>query len=73
MKAGAHVGPLYVKDIVGHAANAILTADRYNLRLVPAWLRMFLRLILTELRRALAIYPTLKSACWRTAIQEEQW
>jgi hypothetical protein len=34
MKPGAHVGRCYIKDIVHDAANAILTAVGYNLRLV---------------------------------------
>jgi hypothetical protein len=35
----------------------------YNLRVVLAWLRVFLRLILTALLRSFAIPPPLRSAC----------
>ena len=45
------------------AANATLTAVGYNFRLVLAWLRMLLRLILTALLQSFTIPPTLKSAC----------
>ena len=47
----------------GDAANVILTAVGYNLRLVLAWLRAFLRVILHALIRALATPSPLKPAC----------
>jgi hypothetical protein len=53
MKAEGHLDRCYLKGATGDAANAILTAVGYNLRLVLAWLRMLLRLILT----ALGAYP----------------
>ena len=46
----------------GDAANAILTAVGYNLRLVLAWLRILLRSILNALRRAFTFQIALKSA-----------
>jgi hypothetical protein len=45
----------------GDAANAILSAVGYNLRLL-AWLRMILRVVLLALVRTLAIQPAVKSA-----------
>jgi IS5 family transposase len=43
MKAEGHLGRCYLKGRAGDAANVILTAVGYNLRLVLAWLRMILR------------------------------
>jgi IS5 family transposase len=63
MKAEGHLGRCYLKGRAGDAANAILTAAGYNFRRVLAWLRDFLRLILTALLCALDIRPALKSAC----------
>ena len=62
MKAEGHLGRCYLKGTAGDAANAILTAVGHNLRLVLAWLRMLLRLILEALWRSLAVHPGLKSA-----------
>jgi hypothetical protein len=44
MKTDGHLGRCYLKDRHGDAANAILSAVGYNLRLVFAWLRIVLRL-----------------------------
>jgi transposase, IS5 family len=63
MKAEGHLGRCYLKGNAGDAANAILTAVGYNFRLVLAWLRMLLRLILTALFGALIARPPLKLAC----------
>jgi IS5 family transposase len=63
MKNEGHLGRCYLKGRNGDAANAILTAVGYNFRLVLAWLRMLLRLILTALLQSFTIPPTLKSAC----------
>lgn len=54
MKAEGHLGQCYLKGSAGDAANAILTAVGHNLRLILAWLRILLSLILTTLRSALA-------------------
>jgi len=63
MKAGGHLDRCYLKGAAGDAANAILSAVGYNLRLVLAWLRTLLRLILIALFRPLIACPQLKSAC----------
>ena len=62
MKAEGHLGRCYLKGTAGDAANAILTAVGHNLRLVLAWLRILLCLILAALRSALADDPKLKLA-----------
>jgi transposase, IS5 family len=60
MKAEGHLGRCYLKGREGDAANVLLTAVGYNLRLVLAWLRILLRLFLAALCQALAILPTSK-------------
>jgi IS5 family transposase len=62
MKAEGHLGRCYLKGRDGDAANAILSAVGYNLRLVLAWLRVILRSILVALFRRGVIPPVLKSA-----------
>ena len=62
MKAEGHLGRCHLKGTAGDAANAILTAVGHNLRLVLAWLRILLRLILTALRSAFAAHPEFKLA-----------
>jgi IS5 family transposase len=62
MKTDGHLGRCYLKGRDGDAANVILSAVGHNLRLVLAWLRILLRLILITLWRALAVPPSLKSA-----------
>ena len=62
MKSEGHLGRCYLKGTAGDAANAILTAVGHNLRLVLAWLRILLCLILAALRSALAADPKLKLA-----------
>ena len=62
MKAEGHLGRCYLKGTAGDAANAILTAVGHNIRLVLAWLRMLLRLILIALWHRLAIRSVLKLA-----------
>jgi len=61
MKAEGHLDRCYLKGAAGDAANAILSAVGYNLRLVLAWLRMLLRLILIALFAAIRVHPDLKS------------
>ena len=51
MKTDGHLGRCYLKGREGDAANAVLSAVGYNLRLVLAWLRTFLRLILLAFLR----------------------
>jgi IS5 family transposase len=62
MKADGHLGRCYLKGRDGDAANTILSAVGYNLRLVLAWLRMLLHLILVALLRTFDIQPPIKSA-----------
>jgi transposase, IS5 family len=62
MKAEGHLGRCYLKGRHGDAANAILSAVGHNLRLVLAWLRMILRVILVELFRTSPTSQLLKSA-----------
>ena len=61
MKTDGHLGRCYLKGAAGDAANVILSAVGHNLRLVLAWLRILLRLILIALGR-LFIIPTLNPA-----------
>ena len=51
-----------LKGRAGDAANVILSAVGYNLRLVLAWLRMILRVVLLALLQIFAIQPVLKPA-----------
>jgi transposase, IS5 family len=62
MKTDGHLGRCYLKGREGDAANVVLTAAGYNLRLVLAWLSSLLRLILLALWRAITVMPTLKWA-----------
>jgi IS5 family transposase len=49
MKNDGHLGRNYLKGRAGDAANAVLSAIGHNFRLILAWLRMILRLILETL------------------------
>ena len=51
-----------IEAVIGHMKTDGHTAVGYNLRLVLAWLRMLLRLILGALLQALALRPPLKEA-----------
>src|SRR5262249_58956603 len=62
MKAEGHLGRCYLKGRAGDAANVILSAVGYNLRLVLAWLRIILRVILLALLQTFTIRPALKPA-----------
>ena len=63
MKNEGRLGRCWLKGCEGDAANVILSAVGYNFRLVLAWLRAFLRLILSALIQALGPPSALKSAC----------
>jgi IS5 family transposase len=63
MKTDGHLGRCFLKGREGDAANVVLSAVGHNLRLVLAWLRLLLRLILGALLRVLVPTPALKSAC----------
>ena len=62
MKAEGHLGRCYLKGRAGDAANVILSAVGYNLRLVLAWLRTILRVVLLALFQTFAIRLALKLA-----------
>jgi IS5 family transposase len=62
MKTNGHLGRCHLKGRAGDAANAVLTAVGYNFRLVLAWLRALLRLILATLLSAFVAQQALKSA-----------
>lgn len=47
MKNDGHLGRNFLKGYQGDQANAVLTAVGYNFRLILAWMRLLLRLILT--------------------------
>lgn len=55
MKAEGHLGRCCLKGTAGDAANAILTAVGHNLRLVLAWIRILLRLILAALQSTITL------------------
>src|SRR3974390_1238243 len=59
MKRDGHFGRCYLKGYAGDAANAVLSAVGHNLRLVLAWLRSLLRLILIALQQLLIQPPEL--------------
>src|SRR5216117_1130021 len=62
MKAEGHLGRCYLKGRAGDAANVILSAVGYNLRLVLAWLSTILRVVLLALFQTFAIRLALKPA-----------
>jgi IS5 family transposase len=62
MKTDGHLGRCYLKGQAGDAANAILTAIGYNLRLVLAWLRALLSQILAALLTQLLSHPAFNRA-----------
>jgi len=66
MKTDGHLGRCYLKGRAGDAANALLTAVGYNLRLILAWLKTLLCLILTALTQAFTTRSVLKSAWFQS-------
>src|SRR6202035_1431494 len=62
LKTDGHLGRCYLKGHAGDAANIVLTAVGYNLRLVLAWLRALLTQILRALLPNLLARPSLKWA-----------
>jgi transposase, IS5 family len=62
MKTDGHLGRCYLKGRGGDAANAILTAVGHNFRLLLAWLRQLLLLILAALWDLQRSQPAFKSA-----------
>ena len=63
LKSDGHLGRCHLKGREGDAANVLLTAVGHNLRLVLAWLRLLLPLILNALMRLLAAPAELKWVC----------
>jgi IS5 family transposase len=57
IKTDGHLGRCHLKGPEGDAANVILTAVGYNLRLVFTWLSRLLRLILLALCPAISVAP----------------
>ena len=62
MKTDGHLGRCYLKGRDGDAANVVLTAVGHNLRLLLAWLRALLRLVLLVLAQAFARAPAFRQA-----------
>lgn len=62
LKTDGHLGRCYLKASQGDVANAVLSAVGHNLRLVLAWLRNLLCLILIALRQTFSKPTLLKSA-----------
>jgi transposase, IS5 family len=62
MKTDGHLGRCHLKGHAGDAANAVLTAVGYNFRLILAWLRALLRLILVVFLYPCELQPAFKSA-----------
>jgi transposase, IS5 family len=62
MKTDGHLGRCYLKGRHGDAANVVLSAVGQNLRLVLAWLRLLLHLILNALSPLLAAPAAIKWA-----------
>ena len=71
LKTDGHLGRCYLKGRAGDAAaNATLSAVGYNLRLVLAWLRILLCLILVAITRAFSSQPALKPGHYRGRTSE---
>lgn len=63
MKTDGHLGRCYLSGSVGDAANAVLSAVGYNFRLILAWLRILLRLLLLALAPKFAFQPAIAPRC----------
>ena len=63
LKAEGHLGRCYLKGRAGDAANVVLSAVGHNFRRILAWLKAFLRLLLSSLSIALTINSVVKAAC----------
>ena len=62
MKTYGHLGRCFLKGREGDAINVVLTAAGHNLRLILAWLRSLLSLILLTLSRAFVVQLVLTRA-----------
>ena len=63
LKNDGHLGRCFLKGRQGDAANIVLSAVGYNLRLILAWLRALLSLVLLALRSARRPSPFAAIAC----------
>ena len=63
LKNDGHLGRCFLKGRHGDAANIVLSAVGYNLRLILAWLRALLSLVLLALRSARRPSPFAAIAC----------
>src|SRR5215468_6184793 len=63
LKNDGHLGRCFLKGRHGDAANIVLSAVGYNLRLILAWLRALLSLVLLAFRFACCPSPTAAKAC----------
>ena len=63
LKNDGHLGRCFLKGRHGDAANIVLSAVGYNLRLILAWLRALLSLVLLALRSACCPSPIAAMAC----------
>jgi len=81
LKTDGHLGRCYLKGPEGDAANAVLGAVGHNLRLVLAWLRALMCLILIVLRKTLSAPQLLATslnsdvvdqACFAKSCSDEQ-
>ena len=62
MKNDGHLGRNFLKGYAGDQANAVLSAVGYNFRLILAWLRLLLRLILEMIAVTLSTPVRLQTA-----------
>jgi IS5 family transposase len=62
MKNDGHLGRNYLKGRAGDAANAVLSAIGHNFRLILAWLRILLRLVLEAIFAAFTTTASPQSA-----------
>lgn len=62
MKTDGHLGRNFLKGYAGDQANAVLTAVGHNFRLILAWLRLLLRLVLAIIVESLRASPRLNPA-----------
>ena len=63
LKNDGHLGRCFLKGRHGDAANIVLSAVGYNFRLILAWLRALLSLVLLALRFACCPSPIAARAC----------
>jgi transposase, IS5 family len=62
MRSDGHLGRNFLKGYAGDQANAVLTAVGHYFRLILAWLRLLVRLILATILESLAPSPRLRAA-----------